>query len=67
MKDVREFVFYLWHDANYYDRPAPMTIADAAYNLREYKREDREIPAMLTPGNLARYWNTLCTNNGFYN
>lgn len=66
MKEVRCYVFDLWHDENHYNRPEPMTISDAAYNLREYRREGRDLPALLTAGNLARCWNTLCTHNGFY-
>ena len=65
--EVRQFVFDMWHDANHYDAPGKMTLADAAYNLREYRAcGGLEIPDGLTPGLYCMLWNRLTRNNGYY-
>ena len=64
MKEIRDFVQDLWHEENLYNKPAPVDVYDAAYNLNEIIAEGRPVPRNITPGLFCRFWNRLCRTGG---
>lgn len=54
-----EFIVGMYCDACTYDAPQPITEADAAYNIREYRADGIPIPPFVTPRLFAKVWNTL--------
>ena len=54
-----EFVFDLYQDNCWSYGPQSMTLDDAAYNLRCYAEENREIPDDCTPERFTLCWNIL--------
>ena len=63
----REFTQIMYCAACETDGPQPMTIEEAAYNLQEYREEEKRgyydgalaVPPMLTPKLFAAVWNSL--------
>lgn len=52
-----EFVEMMYDDARLYCDPEPMTVTDAAYNIREYKADGIPVPPGVTPRTYTRIWN----------
>ena len=52
-----EFVETMYQDSCWSYGPEPMSIDDAAYNLREYKADGIPVPPHMTPRVFARIWN----------
>lgn len=52
-----EFVTSMYEDACWSYGPEPMTIDDAAYNLKAYKDDEIPVPPRLTPRTFAKIWN----------
>ena len=58
MTDIMQFINDLYMNQSWSDEPQLMTEEEAAYNLRQYRAEKREIPAGLTPALFASLWNS---------
>lgn len=61
-----EFVTYMYQEACWSYGPEPMSVDDAAYNLREYKADGIPVPSRITPAVFARIWN-ICYMRDIHN
>ena len=57
--DVKQFVWDMYIDAAWQEKPTPMSVADAQYNIDCWKEDEVDMPDGLTAEMFADEWNRI--------